>query len=907
VSSAEPTQIAPPDRRLAATELRCERLVDPLGLDVERPAFEWVATCADGGAPQLAYQVVVATSRERAAQGDGDAWDSGRVVSSATTGVSYGGAPLRSRARLWWSVRLWSTDDADSPWAPPATFEMGLLQHADWQARWIGADAGISSPLLRREFELAGGVRRARAYVCGLGYHELRLNGAKVCDHVLEPAQTSYDHDPQLLDGEGRPTRIAAPRVLYVVYDVTAHLRAGANAVGVILGHGWYSAEADKGPGPLPRKPWGDRPRALVQLEVELQDGTRTVVTSGPEGWRVTPGPITYNDYAHGERYDARAERPGWDLPGFDDGAWTPAVEVDGPAGALRAQAMEPVRVVETLDPVATRTSAAGATLLDFGQHVSGWTEIVVSGPAGAEVTLRHAGELTAEGELDDDANMGAWLPARQTDTYVVRGEGLERWEPRFTLHGFRHVELTAPASVQVHSARARVVHSDLAQIGTFACADALLNQIHANVHWTHRASFQGFPQDAAERDERVGWVGDPGWAIDDYQFTFDSRAFWLKWLDDLADAQLPDGRYPVICPIMWRGGIDMAPPDDYEVPDDLDTMVYWPYGAWVDFSGTSHPSVAWALYQSSGDATILARHYPSMRCGVAFLRSLSDDLIVGQGLGDHMEPQPDGTCEVFSQRTPVELISTAWFYRVTSIVARVAGVLGDAAGAREHEALAEQIRDAFNARFFDADAASYATGSQTARLLPLWFGIVPAEHRARAVAGLVEQIREHDDRHLWTGTMGTAALQHVLPAEGHAELLYEMATQTTFPSWGHQIAQGATTVWETWGGQPGFSRNMKLMASISTFLFQDVAGLAPAAPGWERIRVAPKLTGVLAHARARVRTVRGEAAVAWRVADGRLELEVDVPATATAEVWLPDGERRELAGGSHRITARAA
>lgn len=905
--SAEPTQAAPPSGRLLATELRCERLADPLGVDVEHPAFEWIPTCAGGGAPQVAYQVVVATSRERAARGEGDAWDSGRVESSATTGVVYGGEPLSSRVRRWWSVRLWSTEDAPGPWAQPAAFETALLEPGDWQARWIGAEAGISSPLLRTEFALAGPVRRARAYVCGLGYHELRINGEKVGDHVLGPAQTSYGHDPDLLDGEGRPARIAAPRVLYLVHDVTAHLRPGANAVGVTLGHGWYSAEPDKGPGPLPRKPWGDRPRALVQLEVELEDGTRTVIAGGGEGWRTAPGPIAYNDYSHGERYDARAEQPGWDAPGFDDGSWAPAVEAEAPGGALRVQPMEPVRVIETLEPVAARTSAAGATLLDFGQHISGWTQIEVSGPAGAEVTVRHAGELTADGELDDDANMGAWLPARQTDTYVLRGDGVERWEPRFTLHGFRHVELAAPAEVRVHGARARVVHSDLTQIGSFACADDLLNRIHTNVHWTHRASFQGFPQDAADRDERVGWVGDPGWAIDDYLFTFDSRAFWLKWLDDLADAQLPDGRFPVICPIMWRGGIDMAPPDDYEVPDDLDTMVYWPYGAWVDFSGTSHPSVAWALYESSGDSTILARHYPAMRRGVAFLRSLSDDLIVGQGLGDHMEPQPDGTCEVFSQRTPVELISTAWFFRVTSIVARVARVLGHDAGAREHEALAAQIRDAFNARFFDAETAGYATGSQTARLLPLWFGIVPPEHRERAVAGLVEEIRERGDRHLWTGTMGTAALQQVLPAEGHAELMYEIATQTTFPSWGHQIAQGATTVWETWGGQPGFSRNMKLMASISTFLFQDVAGLAPAAPGWERIRVAPKLTGVLAHAQARVRTVRGEAAVSWRVADGVLELDLDVPATSTAEVCLPGAEPRELGGGSHRITAQAA
>lgn len=895
---------------LRAVDLRCERLVDPLGVDVRQPSFEWVPVCeAAGGAPQVACHVVVASSREAAARGEGDRWDSGRLAWSDVAGLTYDGAPLTSRERVWWSVRLWSDAAAEpGPWAEPATFEMGLLAPDDWSARWIGAGPDVSSPLLRAEIELPSAARQARAYVCGLGYHELRINGQKVSDHVLEPPQTSYDDDPDLLDGEGRSTKIHSPRAIYVIHDVTELLREGSNAVGVILGHGWYSAEADKGEGPLPRKPWGDRPRALIQLEVELEDGQLLTLSSDADRWRATSGPITYNDFAHGERYDARAEQLGWDSPGFDADGWSPATEVVGPAGALRVRSLEPSRVVETLRPIASSVAASGAALLDFGQHISGWTRIFVEGPAGAEVTLRHAGELTPEGELDDDANMGAWLPARQTDTYVLKGDGVEAWEPRFTLHGFRHVEVSSSPEVTVNRVEARVVHSDLASIGTFECSDDLLNKIYGNVRWSHRASFQGFPQDAAERDERVGWVGDPGWAIDDYQFTFDSRAFWAKWLDDLADAQLPDGRFPVICPIMWRGGIDMSPPEDYEVPDDLDTMVYWPYGAWVDFSGTSHPAVAWALYESSGDREILARHYPAMKRGVEFLRGLSDGLIISQGLGDHMEPQADGTSEVFAQRTPVELVSTAWFFRVTTIVAQAAEVVGDEAGTREYRALADEIRTAFNARFLDPETGSYGTGSQTSRLLPLWFGLVPDEHRAHAVDGLVEEIRERDNAHLWTGTMGTAALQRVLPEVGHADLMYEIATQTTYPGWGHQIAGGATTVWESWGGNPGFSRNMKLMASIATFLFQDVAGIAPAAPGWQRIRIAPKLTETLSYATASVRTVRGEVAVAWRTVRDDLQLSVKVPATSTAEVWLPGGERRELPGGSHQLTvARGA
>ena len=893
--------------RLAAHGLRCRHLTDPLGIEPEAPVFAWVPD-AERAAPQLAYRLLVASDPEQLARGEGDCWDSGRVESDRVNGVRYRGAPLRPRGRYWWTVLLWSDDGEPVP-GEIARFELGLGAE-DWRASWIGAGAGVSSPLLRAELEVPGPVRRARAYVSARGYCELRLNGAKVGDRVLDPPQTSYEHDPELIDGEGKPARIANPRTLYTTYDLSDELREGANVVGLVLGHGWYSAEEDNGPGPLPRKPWGDRPSALVQLEVETEAGEVLLLSDGE--WRAAPGPVTYNDYAQGERHDAALEPAGWDAPGFDAEAWDPATVLDGPGAAPTAQMLEPVKVIETLAPVGESRAASGARILDFGQHVSGWTRIAVSGPAGAEVTLRHAGELLADGELDDNANMGAWLPARQADTYVLAGGGTESWEPRFTLHGFRYVEVSAPEGVEVERAEARVVHSDLRSIGEFSCSEPLLERIHRNVRWTHRASFQGFPQDAAERNERVGWVGDPGWAIEDYLFNYDCVAFWLKWLDDLADAQLADGRFPVICPIMWRGGIDMAPPDDYEVPDDLDTMVYWPYGAWPDFSSTSYPSIAWQLYRYTGDATILAAHYEGMARGLEYLCSIAEQGIVAVGLGDHQEPQPDGTSEVFAQRTPVELSSTAWFFEIARIVAAAAAVLGHEEDASTYGELAERIRVAFNDRFFDPAAASYASGSQTSLALPLWFGIVPDGHRERVLASLVRRIREVDDGHLETGTMGTAALQQVLGAGGEAEAMLRIATQTTYPSWGDQIERGATTVWETWGGDPDFSRNMKLMASVEKFLFRDVAGLTPAAPGWERIMVRPRLTHLLSHASASVETPRGTAAVAWRAEEGLLRLRIEVPATSTAEVWLPGatprdaGERHELVGGVHEFDVKS-
>jgi alpha-L-rhamnosidase len=902
------TAVEPTAGRLAARGLRCRHLTDPLGIEPGSAVFAWVPE-AEGAAPQLAYRVLVASDPELLARGEADCWDSGRVESDRVNGVAYEGAPLRPRGRYWWTVQLWAGEDGEAGDGETAWFELGLGPE-DWRASWIGGASGVSSPLLRAELEIPGHVRRARAYVSARGYCELRLNGEKVGDRVLDPPQTSYEHDPELVDGEGALARISNPRTLYTSYDLTAELREGANVVGLVLGHGWYSAEQDNGPGPLPRKPWGERPSALLQLEVETEAGEVLLLSDGE--WRTAPGPVLYNDYAQGERHDARLEPAGWDAPGFDAESWESATVLEGPGSAPSAQMLEPVRVIETLVPVEESRSGSGARIVDFGQHISGWTRITVSGPAGAEITLRHTGELLEDGELDDNANMGAWLPARQTDTYVLAGGGEESWEPRFTLHGFRFVEVSAPDGVEVERVEGRVVHSDLRAIGEFSCSDPLLEQIHRNVRWTHRASFQGFPQDAAERNERVGWVGDPGWAIEDYLYNYDCLAFWLKWLDDLADAQLADGRFPVICPIMWRGGIDMAPPDDYEVPDDLDTMVYWPYGAWPDFSSTSYPSIAWQLYRYSGDQAILAAHYEGMKRGLEYLCSIAEHRIVAIGLGDHQEPQPDGTSEVFAQRTPVELTSTAWFYEIARIVAAAAEALERDEDARTYGELTDQIRVAFNDRFFDPEGATYATGSQTSLALPLWFGIVPEDDRDRVLATLVRRIREVDDGHLETGTMGTAALQQVLGEAGAADAMYGIATQTTYPSWGDQIERGATTVWETWGGDPDFSRNMKLMASVEKFLFRDVAGLTPAAPGWARIRVRPRLTHLLSHAAARVETPRGVAAVGWRSENGRLRLRIEVPSTSTAEVWLPGttpqnaGERRELGGGVHEFDVKS-
>jgi alpha-L-rhamnosidase len=862
---------------LTAAELRCERVVDPLGVGEQNPVFSWVPVAAGGAETQTAYRVLVATDPSRLSEGTADLWDSGPVESDAVSGVAYGGPALSSRTRAWWSVQLWDRTGEAGPVSASASFEMGLLRADDWGATWIGGAVGEAAPLLRTEFSIDGEVRSARAYVTGLGYYELRLNGAKVGDRVLDPPLTTYDHFPELRDPQGNDVQVRSPRVIYTAFDVTDQVTAGANAVGVILGNGWYVGT----PGAGFLHPWSDRARALVQLEVELTDGRRVVVVSDAT-WRTAAGPIVKNSPVDGEHYDARLEQAGWAEAGFDDSAWQSAEPIAAPAGALSSTTMEPVRVVETLAPVRTTAEREGLRVVDFGQHFSGWVRVRVSGPAGAEVTLRFAGDVDEAGELDTGANMLHVVPALQTDVVTLDGSGSLSWEPLFTLHGFQYVEVTYTDGVVLEQIEGRVVHSDIASVSTFSSSDELLNQIDRNVRWTFRSSFQGYPQDAADRGERAGWLGETGWIVEDYLYTFQGFAFWAKWLDDIRDSQLSNGRLPIVSPIQWST----------------------PYGDWPDWT-TTYPLLVWHLYYASGDRAILERHYEGIRELLDWYSSTAVDGVVSLGLGDHMEPGDDGLSDPFPQRTPVALTSTAWWFAITEITANVADVLGDTARAAELRAAAATIRDTFTATFFDPATARYGTGSQTSMALPLWLGLVPAEHRDAVAANLVADIIGRDGGHLGTGTMGTAALERVLTEVGAADVMYRIATQTDFPSWGNQIRQGATTVWETWGrghlltmnGKESLlrgSKNMKLLAEVSTFLIRDVAGLGPAAAGWQRIRVRPAVTNVMSHAESRVSTPRGVAAIAWRREGDRLEVDLEVPATSIAEVGLPVTGLRE-------------
>ena len=475
---------------------------------------------------------------------------------------------------------------------------------------------------------------------------------------------------------------------------------------------------------------------------------------------------------------------------------------------------------------------------------------------------LRHGGRLYPDGFVDQRNNRDA----RQTDTYVLSGNGEEVWEPRFTLHGFRYVEVSGlPEAPRLEQLEGCVVHSEVPRTGTFECSNELLNRIHRNVQWTFRTSFQGALQDAGERSERVSWLGDPGFVVEDYLYTFDVASLWSKWLDDIRGSQRAAGDLPVISPIHWR------------------ESSWQPWPAWM----STYPLFVWAIHQYYDDRRVLERHYDAMRRLVDYLGTMAQEHVIEEGLGDHMEPQADGVSSWRPLHTPVALTSTAYYFRDAQIVADSAAELGNDADAARYRALADAIRDAFNRRFLDPATGRYAGGSQTAQALALSLGLVPAAHEAAAVASLVDDIVNRHDGHLSTGIIGAGALQHVLPEHGHGEVMYRIATQTTYPSWGHTIANGATTVWESFEGGI-LSLNMKMFCSVAVFLYRYLAGIALAGRGFRQVVVKPRVLADLTTAAATVATVNGTVRSRWTLSAGTLQLQVTVPVNCSAQVAVP-------------------
>ena len=865
---------------LVCVELRCEYDWNPLGVQVAAPRLSWELRPAEGVPParrrgrrQTAWQVLVASSEEKLAANLGDLWDSRKVKSGQSAHVPYAGKRLRSRMRCFWKVRAWSdaagggaAPSQPGPWSEPACFEMGLLHERDWTAKWITFspppifEMKLSpAPMLRKAFTLQKPVRSARACVCGIGYHELYINGEKVGDRVLDPGFTRYDK-----------------RALYVTHDVTARLAPGRNTIGIILGNGWFNQHA-RDIWNFHTAPWRDKPRAVMQLHVDYADGSKEVVCTDST-WKGDSGPIVFDGVRNGEVYDARLEKPGWASPDCDDAAWGRVTVVPGPGGELTSMQMPPVKVTGTITPVSVRETQPGVFLFDMGQNFSGWAQLRASGPAGTKVTIRYAETLKDDGMADSKRHAVFLYEGEfQTDTFFLKGEGEEAWEPRFAYHGFQYVEVTGfPGTPTLDSLRGRVVHTALEKGGEFACSNDLLNRIQAAALWATVSNYHSYPTDCPHR-EKNGWTGDAQLSAEQVLCNFLPMTAYTKWLTDFRDEQRPNGALPGIVPSPG-----------------------WGYGvgpAW----DSAYVLLPWYLYVYCGDTRILAEHYAGMRRYVDYLSTVAEGHIVSLGLGDWCPPLGGAS----GHKCPAELTSTGYYYADALIVGKVAAILGKEADARAFAALAEDIRRAFVAKYLDRATGMLAGNNQTSMACGLYWGMIDEGDRSKVLAALLSEVDAHGG-HIDCGILGAKYVMQALTDAGRADATYRIATQTTFPSWGNWIERGATTLWESWDGAS--SRNHHMFSDISAWFYKALAGINadPAEPGFRHVIIRPWPVAGLDWARGEIRSMHGTISSSWRKEAGTLKLDVAIPVNTTATVHVPASDPRKVRE-SGRVAARAA
>lgn len=852
--------------------IRCEGQETPLGIDAQAPRFSWILTSDEPNQKQSAYHLQIATSLENF-NNKADVFDSGKNNSDASMHIRIEGLALNSSTRYFWRVRVWDKNDRPSEWSDPAWFETGLLNASDWQAQWISGpplfdwqavdarrkriptDAPPEPqeplPLFRKTFSLEKSISSARAYICGLGYYELYLNGENIGDHLLDPAFTRYDR-----------------RALYVTYDVTDHLNRGDNAMGVMLGNGWYNMFS-RGVWGFDYATWRDDPTLLCQINVEFKDGaTTTIISDG--SWTCAPGPITFNSIRQGETYDARREQPGWAEPGFDDSEWFPVHSARGPAGDLSAQQLPPIRIQEILEPKTISKFADGHYLVDFGQNMAGFCRITVDCPAGHEITLKHS-ELLGEAGHVDQRNISGLVASApfQTDTYICKGEGEETWQPRFVYHGFQYVEINGfPGELMRDNIRACAISTDFKSAGSFECSSELLNQIQHNTLWSFRGNYHGYPTDCPHR-EKNGWTGDAHLAAETGLFNFDLAASYEKWITDISDEQRTTGEVAAIIPTAGWG-------------------YYWGNGpAW----DSALLLIPWYVYLYTGDSQIIEHHYSTMKRYVDFLiAEKSNNGIVSWGLGDWSPAETT---------TPAEITSTAYFYVDLMLLSKFAGLLEKAADADYYGTVAQDVKSAFNKAF--VRQGGVGNNSQTALGCALYQELLNETHADRILHQLIRAISA-SDLNLDFGILGAKYVPNALARAGYPEVTYEMIHTTDYPGWGHWITQGATTLWEAWDG--GGSRLHIMYGDVSAWMYKYLAGIQPdpEQPGFKHFYIRPFVPDDLEWVTAEHQSPYGKILSSWKQENGSVHYELRVPVNTTATIELT-GSPAELESQPNKET----
>jgi alpha-L-rhamnosidase len=850
--------------QVSVSHLLTENLPDPISVDSKLPRFCWQLASPDRNELQTAYELQVGDRPS----GDASVWKPGKITSDQSLFITYGGPALQAGKKYFWRVRVWDNKGRVSAWSKPASWQMGMLAPTDWKAQWIKtgeSDPSQPSPLLRTTFTVKSGIASATAYITAHGVYEAQLNGRRVGDACLTPGWTSYNK-----------------RLQYQAYDVTALIRPGKNAVGAILGSGWYRGYIGfEGQHNF----YGADLSLLFQLIIRYTNGRIDTIASDGS-WKSSTGEVRHSEIYNGEVVDHRKEQKGWSLPDFDAAGWSSVQTADLTKDNLIATINEPITKHETFHGGKLLTTPKGEKVIDFGQNLTGWVIVKIKGKAGDSIRLSHAEVLDKTGNFYTD-NLRS---AKAEDVFILKGGEEETFEPRFTFHGFRYIRVEGmDGSVDPADFTAVVLYSDMPKTGSFSCSNTLIDQLQHNIQWGQQGNFLDVPTDCPQRDERLGWTGDAQVFSRTAAFNRGVDNFFTKWLKDVAADQRSNGSVPFVIPNILGDGASAG---------------------WADVATI----IPWNVYLSYGDKRILEDQYPSMKAWVEYMhgQSRNDLWNTGFHFGDWLFYRPFDDNDGRSAVTDKYLIAQCFYAHSTQLLINAAAVLGKKEEADTYSALLKRIKDAFLREYMTPEGR-LVSGTQTAYVLALQFDMLPEALRKQAADRLVKNIQDYN-YHLTTGFLGTPYLCHVLSRYGQTETAYRLLLQDSYPSWLYPVKMGATTIWERWDGikpdssfqTPGMnSFNHYAYGAIGDWMYRVVAGIDTYedAPGYRHSRIAPHPGGRLRSVAADLETGYGKLSSHWEVMEDTLHVDVVIPANTVSTVYIPVPEGGRITEGGRNLS----
>ncbi|PQJ77586.1 alpha-L-rhamnosidase [Polaribacter glomeratus] len=857
-------------QKLQAHKLVVEYHINPIGIDVQKPRLSWQMLSSDENSAQTAYEIRVANSASELSKKSSLVWTSGKVKSDTAVNIEYEGEALKSMQRLYWQVKIWDNKNKASKWSAVAFWEMGILKTTDWEASWITmkdekkSATSLPSQYFRKEFSASKTIKSARAYATSLGLYQLFINGEKVGDQQFTPGFTSYKK-----------------RIQYQTFDVTSMLQK-ANTIGAIVGDGWYRGYL--GWDGL-RSYYGDTLALFVQLKIEYTDGTNEIIVTN-DSWKSSYGPILKSDIYNGETYDANLEMKGWATNNFNASTWKATSILNHSKEILVASNGLPVRITQEIKPIKTIKTPTGELVFDLGQNIVGWAKIKVKGKKGDTITLKFAEVLDKEGNFFTK-NLRA---AEATDRFVLSGNGVETFQPHFTFHGFRFIKVEGATPI-ADDITGMVIHSDMQETGTFETSNPLINQLQSNIQWGQRDNFLDIPTDCPQRDERVGWTGDAQVFSMTAGFNFDVASFYTKWLKDLALDQQPNGEVPNVIPDMWN--------------NKLGGTTGWADAAVI---------IPWSVYQTYGDVRVLEQQYASMTAWIEYMRKhAGNNFLWDQNRwhwGDWLAFNSDAP-DYAGSVTEKDLIATAYFKYSTSLVSKIATILGKKEDAANYKTLAENVKKAFIQEYITPNGR-LMSHTQTAYALALSFDLVPENLIQKSANYFAADVKKFG--HLTTGFLGTPLLCSTLSKIGRDDLAFMLLNRKEFPGWLYPVTQGATTIWERWDTQKpdgsiidGMnSFNHYAYGAIGEWLYNYVAGLSidPKNPGYKHILFNPHVGGGLTHAKVTFQSLYGEVKSGWKIENDNFVYAITIPANTTGTITLNNAKIESLLINSKAVNA---